>query len=152
MPVWRAWKTSLCPSLSQDQKNASQMKEKMKLLPFCLFLEPHLLPHLISRWWASHFNQATTSSKRKGKVGKSVWEDPTSAFGRAHNIITDDELRVLSSISSHELVSHHIHKLVQVFFLATFVSYWVFTLVKVLTLLSSLGSRRILALDDRLSE
>ncbi|XP_050259657.1 uncharacterized protein LOC126704670 [Quercus robur] len=56
----------------------------------------------------------TTHSKGKAKVGKSVWEDPAIALGRAHNVITDDELKGLSSIPSHKLVSHHIHKLVQV--------------------------------------
>lgn len=55
-----------------------------------------------------------THSKGKGKVGKSVWDDPATALGRAHNVITDDELKGLSSVPSHELVSHHIHKLVQV--------------------------------------
>nr|POE75827.1 hypothetical protein CFP56_05097 [Quercus suber] len=50
------------------------------------------------------FTPPTTRSKGKGKVGKSVWEDLATALGRAHNVITDDELRGLSSIPSHELV------------------------------------------------
>lgn len=44
----------------------------------------------------------------------SIWDDPTTALGRAHNVVTDDELKGLSSIPSHELLNHHIHKLVQV--------------------------------------
>nr|POE91892.1 hypothetical protein CFP56_28006 [Quercus suber] len=36
------------------------------------------------------------------------------ALGRAHNVITSDELKSLSSVPSHELISRHIHKLVQV--------------------------------------
>ena len=56
------------------------------------------------------FNLLTT--RRKAKVGKSVWDDLATALGRAHKAITDDELKGLSSISSHELVSPHIHKLV----------------------------------------
>jgi len=47
------------------------------------------------------FTPPTTRSKGKGKVGKSVWEDPTTALGRAHNVITDNKLRGLSSIPSH---------------------------------------------------
>nr|POE89201.1 hypothetical protein CFP56_57122 [Quercus suber] len=43
-----------------------------------------------------------------------VWDDPATALGRAHNVITSDELKSLSSVPSHELVSRHIHKLVQV--------------------------------------
>ena len=62
-----------------------------------------------------NFNPLTTRSKGKAKVGKSVWDDPTTALGRAHNVITDDELKGLSSIFSHKLVSYHIYKLVQVF-------------------------------------
>ena len=63
------------------------------------------------------FSPPTTSSKGKAKVGKSVWDDLAIVFGWAHNVITDDGLKGLSSIPSHELVSRHIHKLVQVFYL-----------------------------------
>ena len=63
------------------------------------------------------FTSPTTHSKGKGKVGKSVWEDFATALGKAHNVIIDDELKSLSSIPSHKLVSRHIHKLVQVFYL-----------------------------------
>jgi len=54
-----------------------------------------------------------THSKGKRKVGKSVLELAT-ALRRAHNVITDDELKGLTYIPSHELVSCHVHKLVQV--------------------------------------
>ena len=65
----------------------------------------------------------TTHSNGKGKVGKSACEDPSMVLGRAHNVITNDELRGLLSIPSHELVSRYIHKLVRVFYSATFVAY-----------------------------
>ena len=55
-----------------------------------------------------------TRTKGKSKVGMSVWDDPTTALGHAHNVITNDELKGLSSIPSHELIGRHIHKLVQV--------------------------------------
>lgn len=64
------------------------------------------------------FTPPTIHSKGKGKVGKSVWEDLAMAIGQAHDVITDDKLRGLSSIPSHKLVSHHIHKPVQVFYSA----------------------------------
>ena len=38
------------------------------------------------------FNPLTTFSKGKGKAGRSIWDDPATAIGRAHNLITDDEL------------------------------------------------------------
>ena len=76
------------------------------------------------------FSPPTTHSMGKCKAGKSIWEDPTIALGRAHNVITDDELRGLSFILSHELVSHHVHKLVQVFWSITFIAIKIFTPVK----------------------
>ena len=42
------------------------------------------------------FSPPTTCAKGKGKVGRSVWNDPATAMGHAHNIITDDELKGLS--------------------------------------------------------
>ncbi|KAK9991584.1 hypothetical protein SO802_026569 [Lithocarpus litseifolius] len=60
------------------------------------------------------FSRLTTRSKGKAKVGKSVWDDTATALRRAHDVITDDKLKGLLSISSHELFSRHIHKLVQV--------------------------------------
>ena len=68
------------------------------------------------------FSPLNTRSKGKAKVGKSVWDDPATALGRVYNVITDDELKGLSSIPSHELASHHIQKLVQVFY-STFLYY-----------------------------
>lgn len=60
------------------------------------------------------FTSPTTRSKGKGKAGRSVWDDLTIALGHAHNVITDDELKGLLSISSNELVSRHIHRLVHI--------------------------------------
>lgn len=54
------------------------------------------------------------SDKGKSKANSNVWDDAAIALGRAHNVITADELKGLSAIPSHELVNHHIHKLVQV--------------------------------------
>ena len=53
-----------------------------------------------------------TRAKGKGKIGMSVWDDPTTTLGCAHNMITNDELKGLSSIPSYELINRHIHKLV----------------------------------------
>ena len=66
-----------------------------------------------------------TCAKGKGKVGRSIWDDAGTALGHAHNVITNDELKGLSSIPSHKLVSRHIHKLVQVcgFVLPAFLLY-----------------------------
>lgn len=65
-------------------------------------------------WEVATFTPPTTHAKGKSKVGRSVRDDPSIAMGHVHNVITNDELKGLSSIPSHELVSHHIHKLVQV--------------------------------------
>ena len=55
-----------------------------------------------------------TRAKGKDKVGMSVWDDLAIALGCAQNVITNDELKSLLSVPSHELISQHIHKLVQV--------------------------------------
>ena len=102
----RVWRMSLCPCLLLDWKSASWMRVKMKPLPPCLFLVPHIPLHLHLRCWSYH--SPWTSKVGKSKVGKSVWDDPATALGRAHNIVIDDDLRGLSSILSHELVSRHI--------------------------------------------
>ena len=62
-------------------------------------------------------NRTRGSEKGKSKADASAWDYVTTALGRAHNVITYDELKGLSEIPSHELVNHHIHKLVQVFFI-----------------------------------
>ena len=46
-----------------------------------------------------------TRLKGKSKIGMSVWDDLATTLGRAHNVITNDKLKGLSSIPSHELVS-----------------------------------------------
>nr|POF26876.1 hypothetical protein CFP56_45610 [Quercus suber] len=52
--------------------------------------------------------------KGKEKKGESVWIDPATALGRMQNVISEDEFKALSLVPSHELISRHIHKLVQV--------------------------------------
>lgn len=47
------------------------------------------------------FTPSTTRSKGKGKVGRSVWDDSTIALSHAHNVITNNELKGLSSSPSH---------------------------------------------------
>nr|POE68148.1 hypothetical protein CFP56_19799 [Quercus suber] len=50
------------------------------------------------------FSPPTTRFKVKAKVGKCVWDSPSTALGRAHNVIIDNDLKGLSSIFSYELV------------------------------------------------
>nr|POF00827.1 hypothetical protein CFP56_55356 [Quercus suber] len=83
----------------------------MKLLPLVSFGTPSSPTPSLE---IMTFTPPTTHSKGKGKVGKSIWEDPTMTLGQAHCVITNDKLKGLSSIPSHELVDCHIHKLVQV--------------------------------------
>ena len=79
-------------------------------------------------------------SKGKSKIGMSVWDDPATALGRAHNVITNDKLKGLSSIPSHELISRHIHKLVHVSHFALLVSLLDFVLYMSVTFFFSVYS------------
>lgn len=53
-----------------------------------------------------------SGDKEKDKIGASVWEDAVTRLGRAHNVVTSDDLKELSRVPSHEIVNHHIHKLI----------------------------------------
>ena len=58
-----------------------------------------------------------TLAKGKEKVvsqTSSVWDDAGLALARAHSAVTAKDLKALSSVPSYMVVSHHIHKLVQV--------------------------------------
>ena len=55
-----------------------------------------------------------TGAKGKEKVGFSVWEDAGAAMNRANELLTPSEMKEISSVHSHEMVSRHIHQLVQV--------------------------------------
>ena len=56
-------------------------------------------------------------SKGKEKIGSSVWSDAEAAMDHANELLTTGEMKEISSIHSHEMVSHHVHKLVQVILL-----------------------------------
>ena len=56
-------------------------------------------------------------SNGKEKVGSSVWSDAEAAMDRANELLTPGEMKEISSIPSHEMVSCHVHKLVQVILL-----------------------------------
>ena len=52
-------------------------------------------------------------SKGKEKVGSSIWYDAEAAMDHANELLTPGEMKEISSIPSHEMVSRHVHKLVQ---------------------------------------
>ena len=55
-----------------------------------------------------------TGDKGKEKVGCSVWEDAGVAMDRASELLTPGEMKEISSVPSLEMVSRHVHKLMQV--------------------------------------
>lgn len=55
--------------------------------------------------------------KRKEKVGAIVWADTGTTLAWANEVVTPEELKEISNMPSHEMVSRHVHKLVQVIFL-----------------------------------
>ena len=58
-----------------------------------------------------------TGDKGKEKMGASVWADVGTALSRANEVMTPEEMKEISGVPSHEMVSRHVHKLVQVIFL-----------------------------------
>ena len=63
---------------------------------------------------ARPFKRQKVGSKGKEKVGSSVWSDAEVAVDRAHEFFTPGEMKEISNTPSHEMVSRHVHKLVQV--------------------------------------
>ena len=56
------------------------------------------------------------ASKGKEKVGASVWLDAEMAMDPANELLTPGEMKEITSVPSHEMVSRHVHKLVQVIY------------------------------------
>ena len=67
-------------------------------------------------------------SKGKEKIGSSVWSDAEVAMDHANELLTHGEMKEISSIPSHEMVSCHVHKLVQVILLILVHSLFLFIL------------------------
>lgn len=57
--------------------------------------------------------QVVDKGKEKaGSRSSSIWDDAALALTRAQDAFTPEDLKVLSSMPSNEIVSRHIHKLV----------------------------------------
>ena len=67
-------------------------------------------------------------SKGKEKVGSSVWSNAEAAMDYANELLTPGEMKEISSIPSHQMVSRHVHKLVQVILLILVHSFFLFVL------------------------
>ena len=67
-------------------------------------------------------------SKGKEEVGSSIWFDAEAAMDRANELLTPGEMIEISSIPSHQMVSRHVHKLVQVILLILVHSFFLFVL------------------------
>ena len=55
-----------------------------------------------------------TGEKGKEKMCSNAWTDSGAAMARANELLTPEEMKEISSMPSHEIVSQHVHKLVQV--------------------------------------
>ena len=57
-----------------------------------------------------------TRDKGKEKIGSSVWVDVEVAMAQASKLLTPEEMKEISRVPFHEMVSQHVYKLVQVIF------------------------------------
>ena len=74
-------------------------------------------PSVLVEEVAHPLKKQKVGSKGKEKVGSSVWSDAEAAMDRANELLTPGEMKEISSIPSYEMVSRHVHKLVQVILL-----------------------------------
>ena len=56
-------------------------------------------------------------------MGSSIWANTEAAMARANEFLTPEEMKEISLVPSHEIVSQHVHKLVQVIFLLPYYSF-----------------------------
>ena len=57
------------------------------------------------------------TNKGKEKVDSClscVWDNERLAMERAHEVVTDEDLKVISGVSFNKVMTRHVHKLVQV--------------------------------------
>ena len=73
-----------------------------------------------------HTKKRKLGDKGKDKVGASVWADAKTTLAQANEVVLLEELKEILSVPSHEMVNHHIHKLVQVIFFF-FLSFFFFS-------------------------
>ena len=66
---------------------------------------------------AHSLKKQKVGSKGKEKIGSSIWSDVEAVMDRANELLTPGEMKEISSIPFHEMVSRHVHKLVQVIIL-----------------------------------
>ena len=59
-----------------------------------------------------HAKKHKTGDKGKEKVGASVWADARANLAQTNEVVTLEEMKEISGVPSHEMVSRHVHKLV----------------------------------------
>ena len=76
-----------------------------------------------------HPNRQRVADKGKEKAdprSSSVWDNASLALTRAQDAFTIEELKVLPTMPSNEIVGRHIHKLIQVMYLYNLPSLFLF--------------------------
>ena len=86
-------------------------------------------PSVLVEEVAHPLKKQKVGSKGKEKVGSSVWSDAEAAMDRANELLTPGEMKEISSIPSYEIVSRHVHKLVQVILLILVHSFFFLSLI-----------------------
>ena len=59
-----------------------------------------------------HAKKHKTGDKGKEKVGASIQADAGATLARVNEVVMLEEMKEISSVPSHEMVSRHVHKLV----------------------------------------
>ena len=91
-------------------------------------------PSVLVEEVAHPLKKQKVGSKGKEKIGSSVWSDAEAAMDRNNELLTPREMKEISSIPSHDMVSRHVHKLVQVILLILVHSFFFLSLINWLTL------------------
>ena len=104
----------------KEKEKEKEMVERGSSTPILEFDGQEASPGVSVEEVARSLKRLKVGGKGKEKVGSSVWSDAKVAVDRTNEFFTLGETKEISSTPSHEMVSRHVHKLVQVI-LPTFV-------------------------------
>ena len=100
----------------KEKEKEKELVERGSSTPILELDGQEALPGVSIEEVARPLKRLKVGGKAKEKVGSSIWSDAETAVDRVNEFFTLVEMKEISSTPSHEMVSRHVHKLVQVTF------------------------------------
>ena len=116
----------ICPNKTAERDSSTPTLDEERTASPAIFIEEVPAP-----------KRRKMGDKGKEKEGFSVWADAGTTMARVNELLTPEEMKEISRMPSHKMVSQHVHKLVQVIFSCLVLLFFFFKplLIQVLTAL-----------------